>query len=377
MNNKITHFVTTPDAGDLAPESITKRRLLAGLIASGAVAYALPAASSAKAAAPPFQVRANPKFYPKDCFVPAVSLAGKVAVITGASRGIGLATGLALQSAGVTVIGTSRQPSAYPGHPFPLLPLELSDPASIAAFLLMVQAQPEVDGNGGIDMLLNNAGRFALGGVIPIDSDAFFGGIQLASATLYGGHVAVTSGLLNAVAARAAAGYGRIIFTTSAAAYGVGGSEPGSSYYHSYTAGKRSLLAYANCLRGLVDAAQIGIRISTVNPPPVDTDLALGARPIFLQPVDGDGNAPYDPPFQAFLTAVRASIANGLPASFAAQAFLQLLMSADPEPNIAVGSEAAPYSIQGQNDYVAAISLAEMQQSAYPWVAGPPAWGQP
>ncbi|WP_298829776.1 SDR family NAD(P)-dependent oxidoreductase [uncultured Piscinibacter sp.] len=361
------------DTGAAAPKSMTKRQLLAGLVTSGAVAHALLATGAAKADPLPFQVRAKPKYYPKATFVPGLSLAGKVAVITGASRGMGRATGLALQQAGVTVIGTSRQPGAYPGHPFTLLPLDLADPASINTFLATVQARPEVVGNGGIDMLVNNAGRFALGSVIPVEAGAFFGGIGLASATLYGGHVAVTSGLLNAVAARAAAGYGRIIFTTSVAAYGVGGSEPGTSYYHAYTAGKRALLAYANCLRGLLDAAQIGIRVSTVNPQPVSTDLALGTRPIFLQPVDANGDAPYDPNFQAFLGAVRAMTANGVPASFAAQAFLQLLMSTDPEPNIAVGSEAPPYSIQGLNDYITAVGLAEMQQSAYPWVAGPTA----
>jgi NAD(P)-dependent dehydrogenase (short-subunit alcohol dehydrogenase family) len=372
MDNKISGSMNQA-AGAAAPTSMTKRQLLAGLVTSGAAAHALLATASAKADPLPFQVRSNPKFYPKATFVPEVSLAGKVAVITGGSRGIGRATGLALQSAGVTVIGTSRQPGAHPGHPFTLLPLDLADPASIAHFLAMVQARPEVVGNGGIDMLLNNAGRFALGSVVPVDPGAFFGGIQLASATLYGGHVAVTSGLLNAVAARAAVGYGRIIFTTSVVAYGVGGSEPGTSYYHAYTAGKRSLLAYANCLRGLIDAARIGIRISTVNPLAVNTDLASGTRPVFLQPVDANGNAPYDPNFQAFLGAVRASTANGLPAAFAAQAFVQLLMSANPEPNIAVGSEAPPYSIQGQNDFVTAVGLAEMQQSAFPWVAGPAA----
>lgn len=359
------------EPGAAVPRSMTKRQLLAGFAMSGAAAHALLATAAAKADPLPFQVRAKPKYYPKATFVPRVSLAGKVAVITGASRGIGLATGLALRQAGVTVIGTSRHPDAYPGHPFELLPLDLADPASITTFLAAVHALPGVVGNGGIDMLLNNAGRFALGSVIPVEPGAFFGGIQLAAATLYGGHVAVTSGLLNAVAARAAAGYGRIVFTTSVAAYAVGGSEPGSSYYHAYLAGKRSLLAYANCLRGLLDAAQIGIRVSTVNPQPVSTDLALGTRPIFLQPVDANGDALYDPNFQAFIEAVRAMTANGVPASFAAQAFVQLLMSANPEPNIAVGSEAPPYSIQGLNDYIAAVGLAEMQQSAYPWVAGP------
>lgn len=351
----------------------SRRRLLAGLVGGGALAApALLAATAARAnTPPPFDVRAAPRFYPRPDFAPGVGLAGKVAVVTGASRGIGLAVALALKALGVAVIETSRTPLAYPGHPVPLLALDLADPASIGAFVGAVLSRPEVQSTGGIDILVNNAGRFALGSVIPSDPAAYFGGLQLAQATLYGGPVALTSALLPALAARGAAGYARILFTVSVVGYGVGGSEPGSSYYHAYTAGKRALLAYANCLRGLLTAAGTGIRVSTLNPHSISTDLATGTRPIFLQPVDAGGNAIGDPNFQALLTQIRLWTANGIPAAFAAQAFVQLLGAADPEPNVAVGSAVAPYSVQGSNELISAVGAAEMQQSAYPWVAGP------
>jgi len=110
--------------------SESKRRFLAGLASAGLVAPALLTDNLARAATPPpFDVRLAPKYYPTPNHVPEINLAGKVAIITGASHGIGLAVGLALQALGVQVIGTSRTPIAYPGHPFPLLTLDLADPA--------------------------------------------------------------------------------------------------------------------------------------------------------------------------------------------------------------------------------------------------------
>ena len=303
--------------------------------------------------------------------MPEINLAGKVAVITGASRGIGLAVGLALHSLGVQVIGTSRTPAAYPGHPFPLLTLDLNDPASIQGFVTTVLGRPEVQSAGGIDILVNHAGRAVVGSVIPVDANMYFAGIQTGLATLYGGHVAVTSALLQALVTRSASGYARILFTTSVQAYIDGGFDLGTTYGHSYTASKRALLAYANSLRAILNASGLAIKVSTLNPLWVNTDIASGTRPIFLQPVDANGNAIGDPNFQSLLDAFRALVANGLPTSYAAQAWVQLLTATSPEANVIVGSDVEPYASQGGTDSALAILTNEMRQSALPWVAGP------
>jgi len=352
--------------------SQSKRRFLAAL-ASGAVATpALFSQSLAQAATiPPFEVRLAPKYYPKPNHIPEIELAGKVAVITGASRGIGLATGLALKGLGVNVIGTSRTPEDYPDHPFPLLALELEDAASIQSFVTSLPDCQDIKDAGGIDILLNNAGRYVFGGVIPTASDMYFSGIDSALATLYSGHIAVTSSLLPLVAARAASGYGRILFTTSVAAYLMGGVDISTAFLHAYISGKRSLLAYANDLRNIIDLSGLGIKVSTVNPFGVNTDLPKGTRPIFLQPVDNDGNAINDPNFQNVLDAFRAIHANALSPSFAAQAYVQLLTSLNPEVNVAMGSDVEPYATQASNDLIVSTLTAEMKQSALPWVAGP------
>jgi hypothetical protein len=49
-----------------------------------------------------------PRYYPLNHFRPEINLTGKLAVITGASRGNGRAIGEALTALGVDVIGTSR-----------------------------------------------------------------------------------------------------------------------------------------------------------------------------------------------------------------------------------------------------------------------------
>jgi NAD(P)-dependent dehydrogenase (short-subunit alcohol dehydrogenase family) len=352
--------------------SESKRRFLAGLASSAVVAPAILSETRARAATiPPFEVRLAPKFYPKPNPVPAINLAGKVAVITGASRGIGLAVGLALQALGVQVIGTSRTPTEYPGHPFPLLTLDLEQPASIQGFVATVLGRPEVQSAGGIDILVNNAGRAVVGGVIPVDPNIYFAGIQTGLATLYGGHVAVTSALLQALAARSASGYARILFTTSFQSYIDGGGDIGITYAHNYTASKRALLAYANSLRRILDASGLAIKVSTLNPLWINTHIASGTRPIFLQPVDANGNAVGDPNFQLLLDTFRALVANGLPTSYAAQAYVQLLTTTSPEANVLVGSGVEPYASQGGTDTALAILTNEMRQSALPWVAGP------
>jgi NAD(P)-dependent dehydrogenase (short-subunit alcohol dehydrogenase family) len=352
--------------------SESRRRFVGALASGGLVAPALLTDNLARAAtAPPFEVRLAPKYYPTPYHVPEISLAGKVAIITGASRGIGLAVGLALQAQGVLVVGTSRTPAAYSGHPFPLLDLDLVDPASIQGFVAAVLGRPEVQGAGGIDILVNNAGRGVVGGVIPVDPSLYFAGIQSALATLYGGHVAVTGALLQALAARSSSGYSRILFTTSVQAYIDGGGDLGITYGHGYTAAKRALLSYANALRRILDASRIAIKVSTLNPLWVNTHIATGTRPIFLQPVDSNGNAVGEPNFQLVIDAFRALVANGLPASYAAQAYVQLLTASDPVANVVVGSDLEPYASQGGTQLLITILKNEMRQSAVPWVAGP------
>ena len=57
----------------------------------------------------------------------------RVALVTGASSGIGEASANKLLAAGYTVYGTSRRGSLAGTHPFPLLTLDVTDDASVEA----------------------------------------------------------------------------------------------------------------------------------------------------------------------------------------------------------------------------------------------------
>jgi NAD(P)-dependent dehydrogenase (short-subunit alcohol dehydrogenase family) len=80
-------------------------------------------------------------------------LNGKIALVTGASSGIGEATAERLASAGYKVYGTSRR-GAQPGkRSFEMLPLDVTSDQSVEAAVSEVIRRA-----GRIDLLVNNAG---------------------------------------------------------------------------------------------------------------------------------------------------------------------------------------------------------------------------
>jgi len=87
------------------------------------------------------------------------ALAGEIALVTGASRGIGAAIASALASAGATVIGTATSQGGADGISSALqgrgrgIVMNVSDEASVQAALADIQAQ-----EGSPSILVNNAG---------------------------------------------------------------------------------------------------------------------------------------------------------------------------------------------------------------------------
>ncbi|TIR32725.1 MAG: oxidoreductase [Mesorhizobium sp.] len=82
-----------------------------------------------------------------------------VALVTGASTGIGHATAKALQNAGFRVFGTSRRAVAERSDGITMLTCDVTDEASVAKLVDEVLAKA-----GRIDLLVNNAGIGLLGG---------------------------------------------------------------------------------------------------------------------------------------------------------------------------------------------------------------------
>jgi NAD(P)-dependent dehydrogenase (short-subunit alcohol dehydrogenase family) len=81
-----------------------------------------------------------------------------VALVTGASSGIGRATAKALQGAGYRVFGTSRRAAAERLDGVTMLSCDVTDDASVAKLVEEVLAKA-----GRIDLLVNNAGIGLLG----------------------------------------------------------------------------------------------------------------------------------------------------------------------------------------------------------------------
>lgn len=77
----------------------------------------------------------------------------KVALVTGASSGIGQATAELLAKAGYKVYGTSRRGGDASGRSFEMLPLDVISDASVQAAV-----QQLIQREGRIDLLVNNAG---------------------------------------------------------------------------------------------------------------------------------------------------------------------------------------------------------------------------
>jgi len=90
-----------------------------------------------------------------------IDLTGRIAIVTGASRGIGRAVALALAEAGATVVAAARGAHAEEtartitgrGGTAVAMPLDVTDPGSVQALVDGALAQ-----FGRIDILVNNAG---------------------------------------------------------------------------------------------------------------------------------------------------------------------------------------------------------------------------
>lgn len=80
------------------------------------------------------------------------SIEKKVAIVTGGTRGIGLAIGRRLAKAGAIVVACGRSPVELP-EGIHFVACDVRDPASVQTMIETVRAQ-----FGGVDIIVNNAG---------------------------------------------------------------------------------------------------------------------------------------------------------------------------------------------------------------------------
>jgi NAD(P)-dependent dehydrogenase (short-subunit alcohol dehydrogenase family) len=187
-----------------------------------------------------------------------LGLAGKTAVVTGASKGIGLAVVRGLAEGGAHVVAGARESSAgldelARGGQVQIVLADLAAPSGPAR--LIEAAGPR------IDILVNNVGGAPLrtGGFLSITDEDW--------------HATIELNLMAAVRATRAAlpvmtGTGAIVSTCSVNAY-----LPDPAVMD-YSAAKAALANFSKALSKEVGPR--GIRVNTVSPGPVATDLWLG-----------------------------------------------------------------------------------------------------
>ena len=206
--------------------------------------------------------------YPTSLF----DLSGKVALVTGCSRGIGLAVAEALAGAGADILGVSATLEAYgsevsrrveaAGRSFVARRVDFSDRAAVRAF-----ARQIVDLERSPDILVNNAGTIERAPAIDHEDHLWD---RVLEVNLTGPFI-LTRELGKAMVERKA---GKIIFTASLLSFQGGILVPG------YTASKSAISGLVRTLSN--EWAPHGVNVNGIAPGYIATDntSALRADPI-------------------------------------------------------------------------------------------------
>lgn len=248
----------------------------------------------------------------------------KVALVTGASSGIGEATAIKLQSLGYTVYAAARrvermQPLAAAG--MHILPLDVTDDASLQQAVTTIMTQ-----SGRIDVLVNNAGYGSYGAVEDVPTDEARAQFEV---NVFGA-VRLTQLLLPHMRAQRS---GTIINITS-----MGGKmhTPLGAWYHGT---KFALEAISDCLR--MEVQPFGIDVVVIEPGGIKTEWPDIAAEKLLAV---SGNGAYAPQAHAMANSMigDASKKRQSPPEVIADTIARALSVRRPKTRYVVGFAAKP-----------------------------------
>ena len=189
-----------------------------------------------------------------------LGLQDKVAVVTGASKGIGLAIARALADEGARVVAAARTVDGMADiDGVTPMAVDLADPGGPAELI-----RRTVDEHGRIDVLVNNVGgvRLRLDGFLEVGDDDFQWAFDMNFFTTLRATRAALVPMVDQ-------GHGAIVNVVSVNAF----FQPDGATVD-YGAAKA---AVANLTKALAqEFGPSGIRVNAVSPGPVETDLWLG-----------------------------------------------------------------------------------------------------
>jgi NAD(P)-dependent dehydrogenase (short-subunit alcohol dehydrogenase family) len=202
----------------------------------------------------------------------AFRLDGKTALVTGAGRGIGRATALALAAAGAELVLLSRTPSqldevaheiAQAGGRARTLPLDVTDSAAMRV---------AVAGLGALDILVNNAGLNRPQPFLEVDEDTLD---RLLALNVRAAFLVAQAAARLMVAPNGAKAGGGVIINMSSQMGHVGSERDRTVYVMTKHAIEGLTKAMA------VELAPKGVRVVSIAPTFIDTPLV---RPFFSDP---------------------------------------------------------------------------------------------
>ncbi|MCA1221989.1 SDR family NAD(P)-dependent oxidoreductase [Streptomyces sp. 8L] len=194
----------------------------------------------------------------------------KIALVTGANRGLGRSAAVALAARGVRVVATHRGDAAgaektaeqvrAAGGAAAVLRLDISDVSSFVPFASALRARLERWGASRLDILVNNAGVGIFGPLETVTVDDFD--------TVMGTNVRGTFFLIQSLVPLLAQGGQVINVSTSLTRH----TSPATS---AYSASKAAVEALSRTLAA--ELGPRGIRVNSIAPGPTATDFNGGA----------------------------------------------------------------------------------------------------